>query len=331
MRLYRRGEVWHGSYYDASGHRVRTSTHCTDRRAAELFLRRREREAHGEKSLPRNSSALSVEQALVLFTTKGCATNAPATVRMYEKRSGHLARYFDGVDVAELTVERVTDYATAREDEGAARETVRKELVTLKRALETAKILGHFSGEPRALMPRWKVRYVPRKRWLTVKEFRALLAALDNPRHRLWLLLAVYTGARMSEVSALTWGDYDAKARTLRIQGTKTDGSDRHVPVPGPLRTALKGKHGKDEPIAGPWLKVNRDLARACVRAKVKRVSPNDLRRTYASWLVQSGQSSFVVAQLLGHKTSRMVELVYGRLSAATMAQAVKGMPAASR
>jgi len=250
---------------------------------------------------------------------------------MYTMRSGHLARYFEGVDVADLSTERVADYATTREDEGAARETVRKELVTLKRALETAKALGKYDGDPRAIMPRWKVRYVPRKRWLTPKEFRALLGALTNARHRLWLMLAVYTGARMSEVSALTWGDYDRKTRTLRIQGTKTDGSDRHVPVPAPLRAELTGKHERNEPIAGTWTKVNRDLARACLRAKVPRVSPNDLRRTYASWLVQSGQTSYVVSQLLGHKTSRMVELVYGKLSPSTMAAAVRGMPAAKR
>ena len=40
--------------------------------------------------------------------------------------------------------------------------------------------------------------------------------------------------------------------------------------------------------------------------------TPNDLRRTFASWLKQSGQDSLVVARLMGHTSTRMVELVYG-------------------
>jgi integrase len=38
----------------------------------------------------------------------------------------------------------------------------------------------------------------------------------------------------------------------------------------------------------------------------------------FASWLKQAGVDSMVVAKLLGHTTSRMVELVYGHLNDAT-------------
>ncbi len=46
---------------------------------------------------------------------------------------------------------------------------------------------------------------------------------------------------------------------------------------------------------------VGRDLPRACERAGVPRCTPNDLRRTFASWLVQAGESLLVVSRLLGH------------------------------
>ena len=56
-------------------------------------------------------------------------------------------------------------------------------------------------------------------------------------------------------------------------------------------------------------------------------MSPNDLRRTYASWLKQRGVDSMIVAKLLGHTTSRMVELVYGHLNDAALQAAMAQLP----
>lgn len=60
----------------------------------------------------------------------------------------------------------------------------------------------------------------------------------------------------------------------------------------------------------------------------MRNVSPNDLRRTFASWLKQAGVDSMVVAKLLGHTTSRMVEMVYGHLNDATTSAAITKLPA---
>jgi hypothetical protein len=56
-------------------------------------------------------------------------------------------------------------------------------------------------------------------------------------------------------------------------------------------------------------------------------VTPNDLRRTFASWLIQAGVSNRIVAALLGHTTTRMVDLIYGQLSDAALAQAIAKLP----
>jgi hypothetical protein len=59
---------------------------------------------------------------------------------------------------------------------------------------------------------------------------------------------------------------------------------------------------------------VRRDLHAACERAKVPPVSPNDLRRTCATWLRAQRAPPHLIAPVLGHVDSRMVERVYGRL-----------------
>ncbi len=64
----------------------------------------------------------------------------------------------------------------------------------------------------------------------------------------------------------------------------------------------------------GPWINVRRDLRAAWARAGVLPVSPNDLRRTFGTWLRQQGVDPSLIAPAMGHADSRMVERVYGRL-----------------
>jgi hypothetical protein len=58
-----------------------------------------------------------------------------------------------------------------------------------------------------------------------------------------------------------------------------------------------------------------RDLHRACAQAGVENCSPNDLRRTYAKWMRLARVPAEIVAPTMGHRDTRMVERVYGRLS----------------
>jgi integrase len=62
------------------------------------------------------------------------------------------------------------------------------------------------------------------------------------------------------------------------------------------------------------WSNVRRDLHAACAAVKIPPCSPNDLRRTCATWLRAAGASPDLIAPVMGHADTRMVERVYGRL-----------------
>lgn len=320
--LYRKrgSEVWYGQFKTADGVRHQVCLHTKDRAEALARLR-----VHARTEAPKDSPAYSLNDALAYLVSHGCTDNAEATVRMYRQRSDQIVRVLPQLDVNSATRDDWQRFIDKRLEEGASRSTVHKELVAIRRALELARDRGLYTGHLDVL-PRFRTKYEPRRRWLDYEAYKRLLRVLPASR-RLWLVVAVYTGARLSEVEGLMWSDVDLGRKWLHIKGSKTKKSDRYLPIPEPLLEALskvkaKKRHG---PVVGRWPNVRRSMRRHA------KISPNDLRRTYASWLKQKNTDSMLVAQLLGHTSTRMVEAVYGHLADANLVAAVATLPGNAR
>jgi Phage integrase family len=78
------------------------------------------------------------------------------------------------------------------------------------------------------------------------------------------------------------------------------------------------GAHGRAQGIDGKRFesrtKFQQSLARACKRAGIPHTTPNDLRRTYSTWLRACGVPNELSAPTMGHKDTRMLDRVYARL-----------------
>jgi len=327
--VYRRKDspYWWGWYYDSKGQRIPFSTKCTDRKAALDAVKLKEREAHAAGGAATNTASHKVGEALAYLVEVGASDVAPATLQMYAKKGGHLLRLIGPLDVNELHVDDVQGYINERQREGAANETIKKELVTLRRALKLAKQRGLLHRESAACFPEFRAKYVPRDRFLTRDALSLLLARLA-PERQLWVLVAVYLGARASEVEAIRWDEHvDLDRGWVLIPGTKTAKSRRRVPIAAPLHAVLERHREAVGPVVAHWGNVRRDLHKACKAVGIEPVSPNDLRRTFASWLKQQGVDSLAVGKMMGHSSGRMVELVYGHLDDRTYKSAIEKMP----
>ncbi len=157
------------------------------------------------------------------------------------------------------------------------------------------------------VVPRSRVRFEPKDRWLTADQMQKLREL--RPHRRLWVLVAALAGARAGEVERLRWEHVDLVRGWVLLPGTKTAKSRRRVPLAPDLAEALRRVKLASGLVVTKWMNVRRDLAKACLRAKIPIATPNDLRRTFASWLKEAGNDSLVVAKLLGHSTTRIVEL----------------------
>jgi hypothetical protein len=62
------------------------------------------------------------------------------------------------------------------------------------------------------------------------------------------------------------------------------------------------------------WHNALRDLAIACVKANAPRTTLKDLRRSFATELAIAGVSPLFLKDLMGHSTTRMLDLVYARV-----------------
>lgn len=343
-RIYQRrpSGPYYGYWTDSKGRHRRKALRTGDATVARARLRQLElvstdQATHGKHPL---------HQAIKDLLDVVAQGNAHGTWQSYRQKGENLVDVIGDIDCGDMTRENSLAYVRRRKLDGIKDSTIHKELVVLRRALAEAAERGLWRGDPRAIVPSIKVRYEPRRRWLEPKQAEALLAELSCD-HRLWARLACSAGLCLGEIERLLWSHVDLKGLLLYVPGTKRASRQRVVNIEPGLAAMLRFRRGKkrdDGPVVKRWSNVRRDLAAAVHRANAKAeanavkrkrrapapmpvVSPNDLRRTFASWLKQRGIDSFTVGKMLGHSSSKMVELVYGQLDQATFARAIAVLP----
>lgn len=269
-----------------------------------------------------------------LLTWSRSVGRAAGTIRNIAGKGAHVVRILGaGLPVARLAmrdgVTLVERYVTARRDEGAKLSTVAAEVSILCAALRRAQRTGGFAGDVRAVVPgELRGAHVPRSRWLTEAEVAELTTALQ-PEWREHLLAYLTLGVRRMELFAPTDADVDINTWRLHVRGTKTRKADRWLPIHPALRPAIERRMSERAgwPLFEPWPSVLHHLHRAGKRAGLGVVTVTDLRRTFASTLLNAGASTSVVRELLGHTTSRQVDRVYGQISSDAMRAAVSALP----
>ena len=336
-RLYRRGRTWWCAFYDLQGQRHRVTTRCTDRRAAEAVAAELERRAVDPAGAAAHEATLA-EALERLLADRRARGRAEGTLSMYRVKGGQLVRVLgEALPLSKVNARAVDAYIEQRLAEGAARNTVAKELGTLRAALRVALRRGEWKGDLGAVIPAgWSPEYQPRRRYLPAGRVADLLEAL--PAHRAAAVaLILGTGARLSEALRAERSDVDLRRGVVWIRGTKTERSDDEVPIlPWArelLELALRDGAGPGRRILRPWGNVRRDLAQACQRIGLDALTPNDLRRTVATWIRGGGASTDLVARMLRHTDGRMAERVYGRLDAVSAGRLLgcdTGVPAES-
>ena len=204
--------------------------------------------------------------------------------------------------------------------------TANKELTRLKHLLARAADWGYLRDDPARRIKRAKespgrIRYLsPEERDLLLNGKDITVTSTDgrtwaarrqpNPVLRLYILVALQTGARRSELVRLTWAGVDMRARTITFTKTKNRHA-RSVPMTETLHAALAALPRPLSPEA-PVLPernpkvITRAFARLVKDLGIPSLTFHDLRHDVASVLTAKGVSQRAVMEILGHRDARM-------------------------
>jgi integrase len=311
-------KCWYIVWYENGVERSR-SAGTTDGRAAEEALAEHLRERHTEQrpDRPRDPDAVMISAVLDLYGREHAPHAADPDRIGYALAA--LTPYWDGKSVGQITKRTCRDYAAKRERAPA---TIRRELSTLRAALNFAVSERYLTMAPPVLLPE---KPEGKDRWLTRSEAARLLNAARTGRADvrlylpLFIMLAIYTGARKDAILSLRWPQVDLERGRINFaeQGERrTTKRKAHIPVPSRLLPFLRlaRKRGTDLGFVvhdkGARIKdigdaTNGSFGGACKRAGLTKVTPHTLRHTCGTWLAQAGVDLHKIGGWLGHSDSR--------------------------
>jgi integrase len=193
--------------------------------------------------------------------------------------------------------------------------TLRRELGGLRAALRWAAREGWIDTAPYIELP---APPAPQERWLTRKEAALLLDACAAPHLRLFVLLALHTGARSGAILDLTWDRADLEAGRIDFGAGRGKKRRAVVPISATLAAELEtarelGTCDRVIEYGGkPVASVKKAFGRACARASLEDVTPHVLRHTAATWAALAGVPLAKIARMLGQQEST-TERVYAK------------------
>lgn len=228
----------------------------------------------------------------------------------------HLKTHFGMVLVSGISRQSVKEYMDNR---GVKSGTLRRELSTLKAALNHAYKEGRLSSVPHIPLPS---QPPPKERWLTRDEVKLILDKCGKTKRsshlRLFILLALHTGQRKRAILELQWFQVDMENRIIHFNapGRKQTSKKRtSVPINEELYKALKlaRREANSEWVVGflgrKTFDVRRAFTRLCEACGLGKVTPHVLRHTAGTWMAQGGVDIWKISGILGHSTSKTTDL----------------------
>ncbi len=227
----------------------------------------------------------------------------------------------DGLETEAITVEKCRKHITRRRAEGRKDGTIWSELNRLRIVMNWAKKNKLIHDVPPFELPQ---QPESKDRFLTRREFSALLENAVAPHIKVAIALLMATGARKQAILDLTWDRVDMERGIIVLRNPfeqKRQKGRATVPINRSLMAVLQTARDAStcEFVVEYGSKkvgdIKKGFAKAAERAGLAEVTPHVLRHTAAVWMAEDGIQMEEIAQFLGHKNVNTTRRIYARYS----------------
>jgi integrase len=330
MGLFRRGQVW-WMRFSYNGKQIRRPTETTDKKLAEkIYHKVMTQIAEGKWfDIDEGSQRTFAELAAKYEATEFKELKSWRSVASYLKQ---LKEFFGPQTLTKITPALIDEFKQKRKAEKDKPATIVRKLNILKRMLNLAKKRWMWLKEvPTIEMER--NADTKRLRYLSFEEYHKLLKNCEG-----WLkgivTVAAWTGLRKGNILNLKRNQVNIFARSISLEGSQMKNDEPLIiPIAAPayeaLKEAMKVAHLKSQVVfcqvdGKPYtpMQVQRAFKEALKNAEIDNFRFHDLRHCFASWNRQAGVDLDTLADLMGHKDTRMTRR-YAHIGPAHLASAI--------
>lgn len=314
QRKTKRGKArWYLDYRDADGRRVqKVATHAITKEEAALALREEVARAFDrEYSIKRKKEKMRFKEFAEIYLRDYSMVKKRAWERSDKVYlHANLVPYFGNIELTKIDTHLIERFIAKRLESKVKKSTINRDLTCMKKMFNKAVDWDYLRENPANKVKMFSEKDNRRDRILSEEEETRLLKT--SSRHlKSILVVALNTGARMGEILNLQWTQIDFKAMRIKVEKTKS-GKIRFINVNVPLfkeLLKLKRINGQNpyvffNPKTGkPLTSVKTAFKAACRRAGIKGLRMHDMRRSFATRLLQKGADIETVRSLLGHRS----------------------------
>jgi integrase len=330
MGLYKRGRVW-WMRFNYNGRQIRRPTETTNKKLAEKIHHKVMTQiAEGKWFEVDEASNRTFEELAEKYeATEFKELKSWQSVQSYLKG---LKQFFGPYTLSDITPALIDEFKQMRKAKGVKPATIVRQLNILKRMFNLAKKRWEWMKEVPPIEMEAKAD-IKRIRYLPFDEYHRLLEECED-----WLkcivTVAAWTGLRQGNILGLKQSKVNLTEKTISLDGSETkNGEHLIIPIAEPafkaLKEAMKVTHLRSSYVfcqadGKPYHKraVQRAFKKTLEGVGIEDFRFHDLRHCFASWNRQAGVDLDTLADLMGHKDTRMTRR-YAHIGPMHLAKAV--------